>query len=72
MALRGYHKMVQDVTKCSDDDAYEIEAIMRTQHSTMDHLTARQFNKLARDSQKALVELRTTDPKWTSGPFYKG
>ena len=56
-----YQKSIIEVTGCSSGDAPEIEEMMRTTYGTLDNITARQFNKEARECYKALLFMRTPE-----------
>lgn len=53
-----YQQIILEATGCSKADLRQIEEVMRDVHPTMDHLTKRQLNKLAREAWEAVKELR--------------
>lgn len=52
------------------EDTFQIEEVMRTQHSTLDHLDHPTFRRLARLCWEAVKELRVTDTKYYPTPEY--
>ena len=56
--MNFYHEMIAAATGCKKTDLDQIEEVMRTQHSTLDHLTQSQLFKLARESWTVVQELR--------------
>lgn len=52
------------------EDTPQIEDVMRTQHSTLDHLDHPRFRRLARLAWEAVKELRVTDARYYPLPHY--
>jgi hypothetical protein len=65
--LPGYEQAIFEATSCPQEDATHIEDLMRLQipTGTLDGITARRFDELARVCQEALKELRLDDPNWS-------
>ena len=61
--MTPYKKLIVSATGCSEKDAETVEDWMRDQVNTLDHLSRRQFNALAREAHKALLWSRTPDGK---------
>lgn len=54
-----YRQAIIEATRCPEEDAAEIEELMRLDTGgTLDHLTRRQFNALARIARDALAVFR--------------
>lgn len=54
-----YRQMVIEATRCPEEDAAEIEDLMRLQTGgTLDHLRRGEFDVLARVAMQALVIVR--------------
>jgi hypothetical protein len=50
--------ILESVPDCLIEDCEQIEEVMRTQHSTLDHLTFKEFLKLAQGAWLAVKQLR--------------
>lgn len=61
--LSIYQKSIIEATKCSPDDAAEIEDYMRNIyfHSTLDWQSKAQFNKGARESYNDILWMRSPE-----------
>lgn len=59
MSDDGYRGMIVQATGCTYEDAAEIEELMRlSTGGTLDHLTRRKFDALAREAEVAVEILR--------------
>ncbi len=56
--MSPYGKLICDVTGCMPEDTHDIEEMMRSQHATLDHLSRKQFTKLARAAHRGLAAYR--------------
>ena len=61
--LTYYQKSIIAATKCNESDAAEIEEYMRNivLHSTLDWLTAAQFNRAARTAWRDIQYMRSPE-----------
>jgi hypothetical protein len=68
----SYRQVIQAATKCSDDDAFEVEEMLRNQHGgTLDHLTRGVLTLDAKSAYKDLLRYRAQDPNWSPDPEMK-
>ena len=59
-----YQQMIIEALGCSEEDAVEIEELMRLETGgTLDHLRRREFNALARLGRDALAVFREEEEK---------
>jgi hypothetical protein len=57
--MSGYAASIIEATGCKPEDVEQVEEIMRASMPTLDHLTKREFNSLARSAAEALPILRS-------------
>ena len=58
--MNHYQKSILEITHCQESDVDEIEDIMRNTilHSTLDWLSAKQFNKYALEAYDVFLEIK--------------
>jgi hypothetical protein len=66
----SYRAAIIKATGVDIAEAAVIEEIMRVDRPTLEALTSREFNRLARVSKQAIDELRVEDPEVAA--FYEG